>query len=231
MNQPTPSPKKLNPLDSIRKLEKLLQQWDLEGFEINILQELANRNRWAKSSDTKLDHSDKWSADKISKGTETGINKQEKNINAWEIIKAINEWRQHFLIYWTNGRSAWHEPQYTSFTVDKNTLPASIFDDSSGISDTLRDDNTIMWIRLSSNRNFPDHTVVLTIRISDNRTDHRWWSHTTVAIFLPKTMSRKDVEKLAQDTNGLKWLVKTVLEKGNSPLRWAEENVKRSFLV
>lgn len=229
MHASKPSSELLHSDTLIQRLKELIEQWKFEAFEIRILEALVSRDRWVKADVPNTDKSNTKPWDEVEK-IETAPTRQNNQLGASELANGITKWDHHFLIYWTDWKSPWHCPQYTSFQADKHQLPTSLFDSSDKIPEMLRNKNSTMIVRLVDHPTFPNHKC-LTLRVSDNRTDHRGWSHTTVAIFLPTETKREYIEWLSRDLKGIKVLMKTILEKADSPLKWAEAKVTESVFL
>lgn len=213
-----------SPEKDIQTLLELLAEWKLESFELDIIQSLANRERWESSWEktTQVNSEvrvawNSWELQKNDKYTAKGL------------IDQIYSSSVPFLVFWTDGKRPWHNTQYMNFETTGQAWDRWIFDSDGRTPESLKNNTDTVFVELLQ-QEFGKYKA-MRLRVADRRVDHRGWSHTSIVIFLPKTIERNVFEKLAQDTEWLKHLMGSVFEKANSPLKWAESKVTRSFLV
>jgi hypothetical protein len=141
------------------------------------------------------------------------------------LLEGINKGDIWYSIFWTNGRDTWHATQST------NTEWISMWfcDAMPNVNSTIQNDPSNLFLRILPEKISGYATIAL--RVADNRVDRRPWSHTTVILFIKWELDTSKLEELGKNTEELKTIMRSILERQNSPLRWAEEKVTRSFLV
>lgn len=160
--------------------------------------------------------------------TKAPVQKDNEVINsltAEELVNDIKEWRAPFMIFWTNGQKPGHWIQYQSSWILYFWDNTSLYTDNGLNGELIKDpENCFVQIRKMKD------SYLVSFRIADFRVDSRSGSYSMVWILFSE-VSSWDIEKWIQDIDLVKNIIRTILEKGNSPLRWVEQRVRRAFLV
>jgi hypothetical protein len=231
MNTPQDSAK-IDLTDLRKYMTTIVTLWEegkLDKNDLEILKQIAERNRiWRDSS------------------VQENSEEESKVVTSKHLLEAINQDICPYWIYGTTDKGKFNTTWDTSLLLryqsqkmkELGIRPKEYLSCLDGlrnkVSESIYNDPKILlveYIKNPSEINSPNHSL-LKFRVADNRVGQRGGTHTTVFILPPRNLDKFQFEKLVkEDTRGLKEVMRTILEKANSPLRWAEQGIEKSFLL